>query len=106
MIQPGALILVPFPYTDLRRAKLRPALVIHSNSCFKDVIVLPVTSRKRSEGQESLTADDLTEGMLPVDSYLQINKVATLDLQLVEMHVATIRPKKMKEILKAFKGQF
>ncbi|WXG39447.1 MAG: hypothetical protein WED07_01210 [Candidatus Freyarchaeum deiterrae] len=39
----GKIVLVPFPFTDLTTAKLRPALVIHEGT--KDVVVAFISSR-------------------------------------------------------------
>jgi len=39
----GKMILVPFPFTDLTTAKLRPALVIYEGK--KDVVIAFVSSK-------------------------------------------------------------
>jgi len=39
----GKIVLVPFPFTDLTAAKLRPALVIHESE--RDVIIAFISSK-------------------------------------------------------------
>ncbi|MEM3464070.1 MAG: type II toxin-antitoxin system PemK/MazF family toxin, partial [Candidatus Bathyarchaeia archaeon] len=39
----GKIVLIPFPFTDLTRTKLRPALVLFEGE--KDVIVAFISSR-------------------------------------------------------------
>jgi len=39
----GKIVLIPFPFTDLTAAKMRPALVLHEGR--KDVIVAFISSR-------------------------------------------------------------
>jgi mRNA interferase MazF len=47
--EPGQVILIPFPFTDLTTVKKRPALVISSrtfNQTHDDLIVVAITSQK------------------------------------------------------------
>lgn len=77
----GKIVLVPFPFTDLTAAKLRPALVIYEGN--KDVILVFITSRIPS----LLTEVDIliTEKQnmtkktgLKVDSIIKLDKIATV----------------------------
>jgi mRNA interferase MazF len=43
----GKIVLVPFPFTDLTAAKLRPALVIYESE--KDVVMAFISSKISSE---------------------------------------------------------
>jgi mRNA interferase MazF len=47
----GKIVLVPFPFTDLTAAKLRPALVIHEGE--KDVILAFISSKIPSQPSEA-----------------------------------------------------
>ena len=46
----GKIVLVPFPFTDLTAAKLRPALVIYEGK--KDVVMAFISSKIPSELSE------------------------------------------------------
>jgi len=58
----GKIVLVPFPFTDLTAAKLRPALVIHESE--RDVIIAFISSKVPPKLFE-------TEGLKP--EYTQTN---------------------------------
>jgi hypothetical protein len=45
MFERGALLLVPFPFTDLSAAKRRPVLALTAPDSYGDFIALRVTSR-------------------------------------------------------------
>ncbi|MEK7137066.1 MAG: type II toxin-antitoxin system PemK/MazF family toxin, partial [Patescibacteria group bacterium] len=48
MLEFGAIILVPFPFTDLSHAKMRPALVVSGAShAGDDIIVCCITSTQK-----------------------------------------------------------
>ncbi len=47
----GKIVLVPFPFTDLTAAKLRPALVLYEGD--KDVILAFISSKIPSEPSTS-----------------------------------------------------
>jgi len=51
-IEQGDIVLIDFSYSDLKRSKFRPALVISNsryNSTSLDVIVLRITSKSKRE---------------------------------------------------------
>jgi mRNA interferase MazF len=47
----GKIVLIPFPFTDLTAAKLRPALVLHEGE--RDVVVAFISSRLPPEPGEA-----------------------------------------------------
>jgi len=77
----GKIVLVPFPFTDLTAAKLRPALVIYEGE--KDVIVAFISSKIAPELSETdvlITTEnpDFKKTGLKVESVIKIDKVATV----------------------------
>jgi mRNA interferase MazF len=77
----GKIVLVPFPFTDLTAAKLRPALVIYEGE--KDVVVAFISSKIPAEPSEVdvlLTKESLgfEKSGLKVGSVLKLDKIATV----------------------------
>jgi mRNA interferase MazF len=77
----GKIVLVPFPFTDLTAAKLRPALVIYEGE--KDVVMAFISSKIPSElsyVDVSIIKNHAGFGKtgLKVDSIVKLDKIATV----------------------------
>lgn len=99
-IKQGDIILVPFPFSDLSSSKTRPALVISKKELpWDDILVCAITSKEgKKEFESVLDESSLSEGSLPVKSYVRIHKVATLNKNIVKAKLARINSKSLKEI--------
>lgn len=97
----GKIVAIPFPFTNLKGAKVRPALVIYEGH--KDVIVAFISS-KIPEG--CYNVDVLLTRQMPAfglsglkrDSVIQLNKLATLDKSLIEGEFGEIDSDLMREV--------
>ena len=69
--------MVPFPFTDLSDAKVRPALVFHV--CRDDAIVIFISSVAKNIGDCDMPVSRSKENGLKVNSILKLNKIVTLD---------------------------
>ncbi|MEA2054771.1 MAG: type II toxin-antitoxin system PemK/MazF family toxin [Candidatus Thermoplasmatota archaeon] len=97
----GKFVLIPFPFTDLAIAKLRPALVIHEEK--KDVIVAFISSRIPSEISITdvvITAEHhaFKRTGLKVDSVIKLDKVATVLKDLIVGELGEVDETLRKEI--------
>lgn len=97
----GKIVLVPFPFTDLTAAKLRPALVIHEGK--EDVVVAFISSKVQSE----LTETDVLVGKkdagfkksgLKVDSLIKLDKIATVLKDLVVGELGELDEQSRREV--------
>ena len=85
----GNVVLVAFPFTDLTTTKMRPALVVSSDSFNlknPDIIVVAITSQnsRRAAGTNYLlSSDDQKLAGLPKPSMIKLGKIVTLDQRLV-----------------------
>ena len=51
----GDVILLSYPFTDLTKLKVRPAVVVGASKKYSDIFIVPITSRidNLSEGEGS-----------------------------------------------------
>lgn len=101
----GDIVLVPFPYTDLSATKTRPALIISKTKYPEDVILVAITSKKNESGLQIEDAD-LANGLLPLISFIRIDKVVTLKKSIIKKRVAILKPGACSKIVAKFKMQF
>lgn len=94
--EPGHVVLVPFPFTDLTATKQRPALVVSStsfNQSHPDIIVLAITSQQTT----TLTPDEFflsekeqSDAGLPKPSKVKTEKIITIDKNLIRKTLGQI----------------
>lgn len=80
---PGAVVKVPFPYTDARTTARRPALVVaHSGPAETPALLLwalMITSAQNRGWPDDVAIEDLAAAGLPAASVVRCAKIATLD---------------------------
>jgi len=85
-IEQGDIVLVDFSYSDLKRSKLRPALVMSNsmyNSTSLDVVALRITSKQKRRWAVKITNKDVENGFLEIESYVKINSIFTIENVLI-----------------------
>ncbi|MHA1166548.1 MAG: type II toxin-antitoxin system PemK/MazF family toxin [Candidatus Hodarchaeales archaeon] len=97
----GKIVLIPFPFTDLSSAKMRPALVIHSGQ--QDVIVAFISSRlsvRNLDNTVIVKSDhpDFKRTGLKVDSVIRLDKVATILKELIIGEIGQVGQQISREI--------
>jgi mRNA interferase MazF len=97
----GKIVLVPFPFTDLTAAKLRPVLVIYEGE--KDVVMAFISSKIPSELSEVdilITKDHTSfrKAGLKVDSVIKLDKIATVLKDLIVGELGEVDEKLKQEV--------
>jgi len=97
----GEVALLPFPFSDLSRNKLRPAVLLASASR-EDWIVCQITSNPFGDPSSiSLTASDFSAGALQHISYVRPGKVFTAHESLIASVIGTLEPKMLTTVRNA-----
>jgi len=83
IFEAGAIVRVPFPYTDRDTRQRRPALVVSHASAGEDRnllwVVMITSAANRRWADDVLIGDDHAERGLPVPSLIRPAKIATID---------------------------
>lgn len=103
MVPPAAaaVVLVPFPFSDLSRAKLRPAVVL-ADAGRGDWILCQVTSQPYGDPRAvPLSNSDFRSGALKVNSFARPAKIFTADQSLIVAHVGILIDERFRDLLSA-----
>lgn len=95
----GDVVVVPFPFTDLASAKVRPALVLAALSR-GDLILCQITSQAAGhpEAVPILPADYEPGGQLPRASFALPHRVVTANDSCVRRKVGRLKPDKLNHL--------
>ncbi len=106
MISQREIILLSFPFSDLRTSKVRPAIVVSNdnyNSRFDDIIAVPLTTNlKFRDYAFVITNKDLDQGRLIKDSNVKVDRIFSVDKKLVRFTIGRVNRnthRKIKEII-------
>jgi mRNA-degrading endonuclease toxin of MazEF toxin-antitoxin module len=109
-LEPGDLVLVPFPFTNLSSVKTRPAFVLSTrayNDASPDVIICGVTSNlAQATHTVLLSTKDLERGRLLADSRVKVDKVVAVHQSLVRKVVGRVRASVLERVLREFATLF
>jgi mRNA interferase MazF len=94
----GAVVLVPFPFSDLSSAKLRPAAVLAAAGR-GDFILCQITSNPYADpAAVELTDAEFASGSLQRKSYARPGKLFTAHESLIRATVGILKPPSADEI--------
>jgi mRNA interferase MazF len=108
----GAVVLVPFPFTDLTTSKQRPGLVLSSdafNTSHDDVILAAITSQmppRLSPEEFQIPSQELGQCGLPKASLVRLSKLVTLHQRLVIKTLGTLPFGTVQNVLQEIRGLF
>ena len=94
----GDVVVVPFPFSDLTRAKRRPALVLAALSG-QDVILCQITSQSiRDSYAVPLRDGDFEKGDLKQTSNVRPNRLFTADQRIILYRIGSLKHEKQAAI--------
>jgi mRNA interferase MazF len=94
----GDVVVLPFPQTDLRAGKRRPALVL-VDLPGDDLILCQITSRARGDAYSvAIDRADFDQGQLAVPSYARANRLFTVEQSVILYGAGRLASAKLEEV--------
>jgi mRNA interferase MazF len=100
----GDIILIPFPFSDMSGIKTLPALVL--NDDIYDVTVAFITSKTIKKETNDIGLNPSNLNGLKVESIIKLNKLATLDKQLILGRLGELSSKEITVVDKGLVAVF
>jgi mRNA-degrading endonuclease toxin of MazEF toxin-antitoxin module len=102
------IVLLTFPFSDLKSSKVRPAIVLSNdkyNRRSEDFVAVPLTSNlKLRDYAFFVTNEELESGNLIVDSKVKVDRVFSVSQRLVRMKIGRIKPEVHERITRMLFG--
>ena len=104
--QPGDVVLVRFPFTDLSTVKLRPAVVLTSHG--DDLTIVGIFSGLPHPPRETwipLSTEDsvFSQTGLKTSSVIKAERIAVIEQSIVVRKLGSLTPAKMDKVKRAIK---
>jgi len=104
--QPGDVVLVRFPFTDLTTSKLRPAVILATHA--DDLTIVGIFSSPPQASQQTwiiLNSNDpnFSETGLKTTSVVKAERVAVIEQSVVARKLERLSPSQMEKIKRAVK---
>ncbi len=97
----GTVVLVRFPFSDLSRSKLRPAVVL-ADTGRSDWVLCQITSQPYTDPLAvEVTNADLSSGSFRKDSYARPGKLFTANATIMSKQIGELKTERLEEIIKA-----
>ncbi|MBI4078898.1 MAG: type II toxin-antitoxin system PemK/MazF family toxin [Candidatus Levybacteria bacterium] len=102
----GSVVLVTFPFSNLKGQKIRPALVLAKGE-FDNLILCQITSKPySSKSAIRIESADFSKGSLPVVSFARPDKIFTADGTIIKDTAGKLNTKIKKVILQRVRRLF
>lgn len=94
----GDIVVMPFPFSDLKATKKRPALII-ATLLGDDLIVCQITGQiKEDDYVVDILDSNISGGKLDGGSFVRTNKLFTADKSIIEYKIGSLKKEKLKEV--------
>lgn len=103
--KPFSIVIVPFPFSDVAKAKKRPALIISTEQFQKEnehTSLLMITTAEHTQWFGDFLIIDLKATGLPVSSYVR-QKIFTIDSRLIQKQIGHLSKNDIAKIKSLFK---
>ena len=93
------IVLVDFPFSDLTKAKKRPALVINSLEGENAILCQITTKRRNIQKYEIMLSKESCTGDIRFNSFIYVDMIFTLHKSLIYKKIGEVNSLKVKEII-------
>ena len=86
----GDVVLVKFPFTNLKKSKKRPVLIVKDENELNDIVCFQITSNYQQQNVLKIQNNNFVNDSLPLDSYIKYDKCFTISTDIVDKKIAML----------------
>ena len=94
----GDIVLIRFPFTNLKQAKKRPVLLLEDSNELGDFVCLQITSKETQTFLLRIGDEALKIGELKLLSFVKYDKCFTLNTEIVDRKLASVNDTFMSKL--------
>ncbi len=95
----GDIIVIDFPFSSFKELKRRPVLILKIPKG-EDVIVSQITGSSYEKSAEiEIENKDFRQGSLKRESFVRIDKIASIEKSLIKYKIGSLKSEKFNEII-------
>ena len=98
----GDILLVKFPFTNLKKTKKRPVLVVKSQNDLGGIICFQITSNAKQINLLEIKQNDLSSSIFSLNSYVKYDKCFTLNTEIVDKKIGDVKPHLLIQLQQLF----
>jgi len=98
----GDIVLIQFPFTNLKASKKRPVLIVKNTNELGDFVCFQITSQSSQTSLFPIDNKNIKEGELKLLSFVKYDKCFTLHTEIVDKKLATVNDTFMSELKTLF----
>ena len=98
----GDIVLVKFPFTDLKKSKKRPVLVVKAQSHLNDIVCFQITSNSEQTNLLKIGNNDLDSSTLVLKSFIKYDKCFTINSEIIDKKIAKVKSELLTELKNLF----
>lgn len=105
-LKQGDIVIVPFSTADMLEGKVRPAVIIHTQSDFNDVTLLKITTSIRNDDFSFALTNNRVTIPLRYESEIRTNHFQTIEKSIIRNKVSELKPQALIELLEEVRTYF
>ena len=98
----GDILLIKFPFTNLKKYKKRPVLVVKAENELEDIVCFQITSNSKQTSLLKLENKDMDNSNLALTSYIKYDKCFTISRTIAEKQIAKVNITLLAKLKKLF----
>ena len=98
----GDILLVKFPFSNLRKSKKRPVLVVRSEDSLNDIVCFQITSNAIQSNLLKIEKEDLSNAIFNIQSFVKYDKCFTLNSEIVDKKIGEVKTDTLERLKKLF----